>query len=108
MATADAGWYTSFRNALPRGGNLPQDLWEARHRTVLIVLWLHVVAIPFYGLARHQTLLHSLFEASIVGVFAVSATFDVGAKLPRGIRAAIAAVGLMTASAVLVHLAGGA
>jgi diguanylate cyclase (GGDEF)-like protein/PAS domain S-box-containing protein len=108
MVTFVRGRYESFRNALPRGGRLPRDLWEARHRTVLIVLWLHVAAIPVYGLVRHQTLLHSLFEASLVGVFALSATFNGGAQLPRGIRAAIAAGGLMTASAVLVHLAGGA
>jgi diguanylate cyclase (GGDEF)-like protein/PAS domain S-box-containing protein len=108
MVTLARGWYGSFRNALPQGGRLPEDLWQARHRTVLIVLWLHVAAIPVYGVVRGQTLLHCLFEASLVGIFAVSATFDAGRPLPRGIRAAVAAAGLMTASAVLVHLAGGA
>jgi PAS domain S-box-containing protein len=101
------GWYGSFRNVLPRGGSLPADLWAARHRTVLVVLWLHVAGIPVFGVARGETVLHSLFEGSIVGAFAVAATFR-PRVLPRGARAAIAAAGLMVASAVLVHLAGGA
>ena len=108
MVNAVGDSYRSFRNALPRGGRLPEDLWRARHRTVLIVLWLHVAAIPVYGAIRGQSIGHVLFEAGLVAIFAVSATFDGGSNLPRGIRAAIAAAGLMTASAVLVHLAGGA
>jgi diguanylate cyclase (GGDEF)-like protein/PAS domain S-box-containing protein len=71
------------------------------------VLWLHVAGIPIFGVVRGQSPVHCLFEASIVGIFAVSATFQTR-SLPRGIRAAVAAAGLMTASAVLVHLAGGA
>jgi diguanylate cyclase (GGDEF)-like protein/PAS domain S-box-containing protein len=97
---------TSFRNVLPRGGSLPADLWQARHRTVLLVLWLHVAGIPVFALVRGEDLGHGLTEAGVVGIFAATATFS--KSLPRGARAGIAGAGLMTASAVLVHLAGGA
>ena len=101
-----SGWYESFRNALPRGGSLPADLWATRHRAVLVVLWIHVAGIPLFGVVRGESLLHSLFEAALVGVFAAAATFQ--RSLRRGARAGVAGAGLMTASAVLVHLSGGA
>src|SRR5687767_6111400 len=101
-----SGWYESFRNALPRGGSLPADLWGTRHRTVLVVLWLHVAGIPVFGIVRGESVTHSLFEAALVALFAAAATFQPG--LRRGARAGIAGAGLMTASAVLVHLSGGA
>src|SRR5688572_24170211 len=99
-------WYESFRSALPRGGSLPDDLWGTRHRTVLVVLWLHVAAIPVFGLVRGESLSHSVFEAGLVALFAGAATFQ--RRLRRGARAGVAGAGLMTASAVLVHLSGGA
>ncbi|MDQ3106378.1 MAG: hypothetical protein M3Q68_01040, partial [Actinomycetota bacterium] len=107
MSAALSRSFESFRDVLPRGGSLPADLWAHRHRTVLVVLWLHVAAIPVFAAARGQSVLHGLFEASLVGAFAASATFQ-PQSLPRGARAGLAAAGLMTASAVLVHLAGGA
>src|SRR5688572_10777748 len=106
MVKALHGWYEAFRDVLPRGGSLPADMWAARHRTVVVVLWLHVAAIPVFGLVRGETLAHSLFEAALVALFAAAATFQ--RSLRRGARAGIAGAGLMTASAVLVHLSGGA
>ena len=106
VAAPRRGWYESFRDALPRGGSLPADLWAARHRTVVIVLWLHVAGIIVFGLARGETLAHSVPEAALVALFAAVATFH--RRLRRGARASVAAGGLMTTSAILVHLAGGA
>ena len=106
MSTTLVRWYESFRNVLPRGGSLPADLWATRHRTVLVVLWMHVAAIPLFGVVRGETLVHSIFEAALVAVFAAGATFQ--RNLPRGARAGIGGAGCMVASAVLVHLSGGA
>jgi diguanylate cyclase (GGDEF)-like protein/PAS domain S-box-containing protein len=57
-----------------------------------------------FSLARGQTLLHSVAESSLVGVFATVATLQ---RAHRRTSTAVAALGLFTCSAVLVHLSGG-
>ncbi|MCU1380232.1 MAG: hypothetical protein JWN29_3215 [Acidimicrobiales bacterium] len=95
-----------MRRVLPRGGALPADLWEARHRTVLVVLWLHVVAVPVFALVVGRPLLHALVEAVPIALLGASASLQSASG--RGVRAVLASAGLLAASATLVHLAGGA
>ncbi|MGQ0521014.1 MAG: putative bifunctional diguanylate cyclase/phosphodiesterase [Actinomycetota bacterium] len=87
---------------LPRGQVLPEDVWRARHRILTILLQFHVAAIFVFALVRGESVLHSLGEAAIVGVFAVLA-----ASRRRQFSSAMCAVGLVMSSAVLVHLSGG-
>ena len=68
------------------------------------MLWIHSIIIPAYALARGFSLSHSLLEGMIVPAAAVLATLTV---LPRRARTVAAAAGLLSASAVLVHLSGG-
>jgi len=89
---------------LPRGSTLPNEVWVRRHRAILVLLWLHVPALFVFGLARHESLLHSLVEAALVAVFVAAATALRPHRLPSTI---LAALGLFTCSAVLVHLSGG-
>ena len=89
---------------LPKGGGLPPDVWRKRHRTMLVLLWLHVGAIIGYGLLRGVRLAHVLGDASLVAIFAVAAS---GSRPGRMFRSAMAAIGLVMSSAVLVHLSGG-
>ena len=89
---------------LPKGQLLAEDVWRKRHRTLTYLLWVHVVGIFIFGLVRGYTLLHMTFEASLVGVFAVLALSGVGS---RRFSSAMAALGLIMSSAVLVHLSGG-
>ena len=42
----------SLRAYLPRGGTLPADEWQRRHRALVTVLWLNVLALSVYGMAR--------------------------------------------------------
>ena len=65
-----------------------------------MLLWAHVVALPFLGVLRHETVPHSLFEAAIVAVFAVGA---LPRRLSREVRSASATLGLVSSSAILVH-----
>jgi diguanylate cyclase (GGDEF)-like protein len=89
---------------LPKGQSLPEGLWRTRHRALSRLLWAHVAGIFVYAQVRGFTIQHSLLEAGIVGLFAFMAHAD---RISRRMRSAMAAIGLVTASAVLVHVSGG-
>ena len=90
-----------LRRILPRGGMLPFDAWAPRHRWILKVLWFHVVALGVASLAKGNGLTHSLFEAGLVASFGVAAAL---VQYNRRASTLLAALGLFTSSAVLVHL----
>jgi diguanylate cyclase (GGDEF)-like protein/PAS domain S-box-containing protein len=96
--------FAGVRNWLPRGRTLSQDAWARRHRAILIVLWLHVVALAIVGMATGHGAAHSLMEASVVGVCALGASQRRVA--PEG-REAVATLGLVISSAILVHFSEG-
>jgi two-component system, cell cycle sensor histidine kinase and response regulator CckA len=92
----------------PSGRLLADDVWRSRHRGLLTVLWLHAPALFVFAVARGYSVWHSILDVAIVAACATAATL-----LPRlggGRRACSAAValGLLTASALVVHLSGGA
>ena len=91
--SAAAGW-------LPRGGALGYEEWQARHRGICVLLWVHALGLPFIGLLRGHSLLHGLTEAAVVAWFALGAQVR---WLSIGARSALATLGLLTSSAVLVH-----
>ncbi|HUR17361.1 MAG TPA: EAL domain-containing protein [Acidimicrobiales bacterium] len=88
---------------LPKGQALAEDVWRVRHRTLLFLLRAHVVVIFCFGLFTGHGLVHSVEEAAIVAMFAVFAS----AGSQQRFSSAMAALGLVTSSAVLVHLSGG-
>src|SRR4051812_19705050 len=93
-----------IRDNLPRGRTLPPDVWQRRHRAMVAVVWLHVLGLAIFGLARGYPLWHVSID-----VFPI-ATFGAAAMLQRRsmrFRACMVAMGLLSSSAVLVHLAGG-
>jgi PAS domain S-box-containing protein len=91
----------------PTGRLLADDAWSSRHRGLLTVLWLHVPGLFVFAVARGLDLLHGLVDVAIVACCALAATAL--SKLGRGrrLRAAVVALGLLTASALVVHLSGG-
>ena len=88
------------RSALPRGGQLPDEAWLARHRAINGLLWLHVLALPVIGLWRGQEPGHTLLDVALVAGFALAASVP-GA--PRVARASLTTLGLLMSSATLVH-----
>jgi diguanylate cyclase len=96
-ARAGRGW-------LPHGQLLTPEVWARRHRGIVWLLWLHVAGIAGFALTRGLGLDHALVEAGAVAVFALPAAHP---ALGRRARSAAAVAGLITASAVLVHLSGG-
>ena len=92
-----------LRHALPDGRTLPAEQFDARHRTMVRVLWAHAVALPLLALAYGNAIPHALLEGVLIAVWPIAATRVGG----RHTRAIIVAVGLLTCSAVLVHITNG-
>jgi signal transduction histidine kinase len=90
------------RGTLPQGRSLPDDVWRGRHRAILLILWLHVPAL---------TVLAMLFgagpgDASGVVMVATAAALATLSWGGRRWRSAVATVGLLAASCVLVSIDG--
>jgi diguanylate cyclase (GGDEF)-like protein/PAS domain S-box-containing protein len=90
---------------LPEGRALPVDAWRPRHRVILWLVWLHALGILGFGLIVGAGPVHSVIEGSVVAMWALAANY---AGFGQRTRSAAASFGLLTASALLVHLAGGA
>ena len=104
LAPAEQSVRARVRAFLPRGGTLPDDVWRTRHRGILVLLWLHVPGLLIFGLATGRSGLHAMFEAAVVACPALAAWLTAGRRRESTV---FASIGLMTASAVLVHLSGG-
>ena len=102
--TRTARWRRHLWHLLPAGQPLPEAVWQSRHQGILIVLWLHAVGLLGFGFLTGTGYWHSLADASTVAVAALLASAGWGS---RRLRAVLASLGLITASAVLVHLSGG-
>jgi signal transduction histidine kinase len=102
---------------LPSGGTLPDDVWRNRRAFLLGLTWFHAAAIALIGpalgyrwewslpaLFQGSTVLHTLGEGSVVAFFAALASWS---RRGRTFQASAIALGLMTSSAILVHLSGG-
>jgi diguanylate cyclase (GGDEF)-like protein len=89
---------------LPRGGLLPRAVLVARHRGVLVVLWLHVplvVAVALHHTGLHWHLLLEVLPVVGLAVMAQGLPHErLGSRLCAGL-------GLLTCSALGVHLTGG-
>ncbi len=96
--------FRRIRHALPEGRTLPEDLWIRRHRGILVLLWAHAALIPLFALGRGFSVVHTLVEGAVIPLTALLATTP---RLNRRLRSAAASLGLLSCSAVLVHLSGG-
>lgn len=90
---------------LPRGRELPLASWAIRHRWMEWILWGHVPVLFAWGLLDGYSVPHSLADVAPVTTFALLAGWNV---LSRRMRELSVTVGLLTASAVVVHLMNGA
>ena len=96
--------YSRFRAALPRGRQLSEVDFQSRHRAILVILAAHVIGIAAFGVIRGYGVAHSFLEASVVAVLTACAA---NRRLGHSTRGALAAMGLVTSSAMIVHLSGG-
>src|SRR3954452_21718934 len=93
-----------LRGAMPRGRMLPAHLLERRHRTIVTVLAAHVPALLAFGLARGYELGHVVFD---IGPVVMLSALAIATRFPLRWRMVAACTGLVTCSALLVHLWGG-
>jgi hypothetical protein len=91
------------RVRLPRTRALSDEVFRTRHRVMLTILGAHALVIAAFGIARGFRPIHVLAEASIVAALTLLAA----QPLSRRHRSLAAAAGLVTSSAILVHLSGG-
>jgi PAS domain S-box-containing protein len=101
------GLLRRLRHTLPDGNSLPDGLWQRRHIAILSLLWLHFPALTLFALFKGNGVPHSLFEGSVVGVLAATATLAGRHTRNRHILSTLVALGLLTSSAIVVHLSGG-
>ena len=93
-----------LREWLPKGRTLSPEAWARRHRAILVVLWLHVAGLAVVGAATGHGLGHSMLEAAVVGACAVGASLR---SARAEAREALATLGLVISSAILVHFSDG-
>ncbi|HKO83880.1 MAG TPA: HAMP domain-containing sensor histidine kinase [Actinomycetota bacterium] len=91
------------RGTLPQGRSLPDHVWRSRHRAILLILWLHVPALALLALLVGDGP-GDAFGVVMVAASAALATLSWGG---RRWRSALATIGLLSASCVLVSLGGG-
>jgi signal transduction histidine kinase len=102
---------------MPQGGSLPEDIWGNRHRFLCGLTWFHAAIIAIVGAVlgyswelsldapfRDRTVAHTILEGLIVAIFAAAASWKGRGRI---FRATAVGFGLMTSSAILVHLSGG-
>jgi diguanylate cyclase (GGDEF)-like protein len=93
-----------LRAVLPQGRMLPAHLLERRHRAIVAVLVAHIPGLMAFGLLRGYGFGHMLFDVG--PLFGLSALAIAG-RVPLRWRMVSACTGLITCSALLVHLWGG-
>jgi diguanylate cyclase (GGDEF)-like protein len=92
------------RELVPTGQLLTPAVWAQRHRGIVWLLWLHVAGVAVFALVRGKTVGHAVAEVTPMALCALAAALP---ALGRRARSAAAVLGLITASAVIVHLSGG-
>ncbi|MGH2773865.1 MAG: putative bifunctional diguanylate cyclase/phosphodiesterase [Actinomycetota bacterium] len=92
------------RAALPSGSTITPESWSRRHLAILVILWLHVPVLYVIGLRQGYGPLHPFLETAVVAIFAAAASVK---GLSQDARASLATLGLVSSSAILVHLTGG-
>jgi signal transduction histidine kinase len=90
------------RGTLPQGRSLPDDVWRGRHRAILLILWLHVPALAVLAMLFGDGP-GDAWGVIMVATAAALATLSWGG---RRWRSAVATVGLLAASCVLVSIDG--
>src|SRR6266581_2254825 len=112
-----SGLLSRLCSLIPSGGSLPESVWRARHRFLVGLTFFHVVIIALTGpvLGKHWELsfralldddsaVHVLGEALVVALFGVLACWR---PAGRTLQATFVGFGLMSSSAMLIHLPGG-
>jgi diguanylate cyclase len=98
------GRWIALKHWLPKGQLLPEHVLRRRHRSIEILLWLHVPALFAFGVLMGNSVQHTAIDVSMVALCGVGASVE---RFRLKARIIAASFGLVTCSAVLVDLWGG-
>jgi signal transduction histidine kinase len=106
-----------LRSFIPTGGALPKEIWLQRHRFLVGLTWFHAIVIALLGpilgytwkfsfdaVFQDGTISHALLESSIIALFGAVANWR---RIGPTLQAVCVALGLVSSSAIFVHLSGG-
>ena len=89
---------------LPTGRLLPTSVWQARHRPIVGLLWAYALGIPVFSAVMGHGFSHGLVDAVVVVLTAILASYP---RIGRRFQSVIATFGLISCSAIIVHLSDG-
>lgn len=89
---------------IPHASKLGDREWEIRHRGIIILLWLHGMALPIFGLYRGVSASYSLGAGALIAAVAVMSGWR---RFGHRVRSVLASGGLLMCSSILVKLSGG-
>ena len=89
---------------LPHGQSLPEREWQSRQKILRLLLWAHVVGLPIVTLLYDQGLGQAALDLITPSFFAITAQLKLGGRRAQSL---IVTVGLLSCSALLVHITGG-
>ncbi|HEY4826611.1 MAG TPA: EAL domain-containing protein [Solirubrobacteraceae bacterium] len=98
------GRWIALKHWLPKGQLLPEHVLRRRHRSIVILLWLHVPALFAFGVLMGNSVEHTAIDVSMVVLCGIGASLE---RFRLKARIIAASFGLVTCSAVLVDLWGG-
>jgi len=105
-----------FVTYVPDGQTIPDEMWRGRHRNILILLLAH---IPFlFLIGTYEGTESAVTGATLPAIPFTQVLIELGVLVAfvllarwswfsRRMRTAIASMGMVTASAILVHFSGG-
>jgi PAS domain S-box-containing protein len=89
---------------LPHGQSLPEREWQSRQKILRLLLWAHVVGLPIVTLLYGQGPGQAALDLITPSFFAITAQLKLGGRRAQSL---IVTVGLLSCSALLVHITGG-
>jgi diguanylate cyclase (GGDEF)-like protein len=98
------GVVVAVGRVLPRGGTLPEEDWNRRHRALVASTWVCGVVLLAYGAAEGFAVWHN--AAHVLTLFPLALAAGTS-RLGRSQRMAAASLALLTVCALLIHMSGG-
>jgi len=93
-----------LRAYLPAGTEIPERDWRFRHRVILGIIFVHAIGLAAFGWYRGWPAPYYLGEGGLIAGLGLLAAWKM---LGRRFRSSVAALALVTSSAVLVQFWGG-
>jgi diguanylate cyclase (GGDEF)-like protein len=93
-----------LRYVLPRGGSLPIERWQRRHRGILGLLWINTLVLPLFSMASGESVSNAAANAAGIAVFAL---LGASPRLSPKLRSVAVSLGLLTAAALFTAAAHG-